>query len=867
MRSCIRGIVSLLAAAVMVLPSAVRSAGEARPPALVTVSDASQVVFRVRLSDWALVPAAAPEGTVRLDVRGFVPSGAPGEPATPTRQFLVALPPSGGYRMSYRVVASEPLGVQRIQPVPFQRAIRDDQLGPLPATDYRMDEAVYRAWAPRPMVESGEPVWIRRQRALPVHVNPLDYDPAGSEAVLATEIEITVSFSPDRLEPGRPPYEGDMWEGIYARMFVNPAQAREWRAPQRFQRASLAPAANLALQGNLFRIKVRRTGMHGVTAAALIAVGFPMGRDIDELGLFQRTYERRCPHRRCRSRRLPRGRKTPRAPAGSSMPATCSFSTGAACETTPTKLDNIEKFADHNIYWLGTGAGPQMADRTLTPGFVSADTATASFPVNDHFEEDHFFFEGIRPDGGPDFYMFNTSTERTLLPGDPGGPDGVDLPLHAWTVRPGTTVRVRARFFGATYRSGLRLIWVGLNNRRGEQEINPAYNVSTKSRVTLDVNIPAADLDPGFNEFRSRRSDNSRPAIEVHTNWVKLEYEALYRAWSNRLDFNTAALSGDTSVTVTGISDRNLWLYDITDPDRPVRCVVDTGLFTDVGGSFALSFRDNIAGQKRYTLLPPAAVTVVDPADVSMDTPSSIIGDAAEGGVDVLVVAYRSYVSQMQQWAAYRRAQGYRVLLVDVKDVFDEFNNGVPHAQAIDRFTRRFFELGGAGVLLLVGDSSEDNKIIHDTSGPNFVPTHSWADNVPSLRLDEVVTTDKQYVKLPAPGGGPADDFPDMIVGRLPAGSANELTIMPGQDTDLRSGTGGRTVAPAHACVCRRPATPWVRPTSAASSCVRGRRSAVSRTARNSPRSPWRRVSAATRCAGSTWATTPRVSTTTSAAV
>jgi hypothetical protein len=164
--------------------------------------------------------------------------------------------------------------------------------------------------------------------------------------------------------------------------------------------------------------------------------------------------------------------------------------------------------------------------------------------------------------------------------------------------------------------------------------------------------------------------------------------------------------------------------------------------------------------------------------DVVLDTPSTIIGSPAESGVDVLVVSNAAYLAQMQTWASYRRAQGYRVLMVDVDDVFDEFNGGVPHARAVQRFARHFFEHGDASALVLIGDASEDHKLVHADSGPDFVPTFTRFDVVQGGQgIDEVVTSDKKFVKLPGPGGI-VDDYPDMIVGRMPAGSTQELDIM-----------------------------------------------------------------------------------------
>jgi hypothetical protein len=60
-------------------------------------------------------------------------------------------------------------------------------------------------------------------------------------------------------------------------------------------------------------------------------------------------------------------------------------------------------------------------------------------------------------------------------------------------------------------------------------------------------------------------------------------------------------------------------------------------------------------------------------------------------------------------------------LLADVEDVFDEFNGGVFHARAIQRFARHFFENGDASALVLVGDASEDQSSTPtDRTSPTF---------------------------------------------------------------------------------------------------------------------------------------------------
>jgi len=734
-----------------------------RAPARVEASDDSRVVFRVDLQPYSLEPGRV-DGTVALNVPGFIRRGEPGEPLTLSRQFLVALPPSGDYSVSWRVLASTPLGVQRLEPNPYPDMIRDEELGRLPTERYEIDPAVYGAFQSPPTVSAENPVYIRRQRALPVWVNPVSFDPASGNLVLATSVEVTATFRPSQgRERQETTPESPIWDDVFGRLFVNPGQAAKWRAAPRFTRAGLSAglsAPEATLQGPHVRLSVRETGVQKVTAAALVNSGFPAGQAISDLHLFRRTYdeETMLPGVRDVAFTVEEGALgTPDYLDGDDLLVFY----GRRLRDDPEQGDPYENFADHNVYWLGTTSGPMMATRSLSPGFVTADTATASFPAKDHFELDVIFREPTPPGVG-DFYYQNYGTEA--------GP--VDLPLRVGYLAPGATLDIRADLHGDRY-AFPRTIKVSLVNSAGTVVLDPTLGIPNKNRVLFQQSVPGASVVPGVNTFRIERPPD-RSDVQVLINWVEVSYDSRFRAMDNTLRFNTGVFSGDTSLTVTGLSDTGVWLLDVTDPDAPVRCATTQDLFVPVESQYALSFRDNVAARKDYIVIPESKMVSIPEADIEFDTPSTIIGNEAEGGVDVLVVSNALFVSGMQEWVTYRRAQGYRVYMVDVQDVFDEFNNGVPNARAIDRFVQRFYELGNASTLLLVGDASEDAKRIHSTSGVNFVPTHAAPDHVAALLDDEVVTSDKRYVKLPGPGGT-VDPYPDMMIGRLPVGDTFEL--------------------------------------------------------------------------------------------
>lgn len=748
-----------LSAALLVFLAADRALS--RAPATVSTSDASRVEFRVDLEPHLLRPGRV-AGTTALTIPGFFAVGEPGQPATLTRQYLVALPPTGDYSVDWRVVASTPLGVMPLEPNPYPDGFRDDMLGPVTSERFAMEPEVYNAYTSPPTVEVREPVFIRKNRALPLFVNPVTFDPTSGEAVLASSVEITVTFRGTGRQAERPAQpESPMWRSTLARMFVNPDQAAEWRLGPSVTRAP-GPAPRALTQAGMVKIRVFETAVHKVTAATLISAGFPAGTDVSSLHLFRRGYDD----------------ATLQASVIDIAFAVEESAGGVAGEFDGDDLlvfyalgireddargDLIRKYSDYNVYWLGTTAGPTMASKSLPAGFVTADTASASFTTSSHNEVDVFFREDTPPGRGGDFNVANFGT----VPGP------VDQPFDVGAIKPGTFLELTADLHGDRYKAP-RTIRLSLVNSQGTVVLDPFASIPNRNQLLFHASVAAADLVTGTNTFRMERPDGSRTGVEVLLNYVYVTYESLYRARGNTLYFNTASLAGDTSVTVTGLDDTDVWLLDVTDSDAPVRCNPDAGAFVPVGGGFALSFRDNITARKDYVVIDEQRMVAVAVENVVADSPSSIIGGSAESGVDVLVVSHGDFISRMQQWVTYRRAQGYRVLMADVEDVFDEFNNGVPHADAIRRFVRHFFELGDAGALVLVGDSSEDAKTIEDTSGPNFVPTYSWADHVSVLNEDEVVTTDRKFVKLPGPGGT-IDDYPDLIVGRIPVANDTEL--------------------------------------------------------------------------------------------
>ncbi len=75
------------------------------------------------------------------------------------------------------------------------------------------------------------------------------------------------------------------------------------------------------------------------------------------------------------------------------------------------------------------------------------------------------------------------------------------------------------------------------------------------------------------------------------------------------------------------------------------------------------------------------------PAAVAIDTPSNLTARA--NAADYLIVTAPGLHASAQAMAAYREASGYTVQVVDVRDIFDQFDYGRPTPLAIRRFLRQ----------------------------------------------------------------------------------------------------------------------------------------------------------------------------------
>ncbi len=114
-------------------------------------------------------------------------------------------------------------------------------------------------------------------------------------------------------------------------------------------------------------------------------------------------------------------------------------------------------------------------------------------------------------------------------------------------------------------------------------------------------------------------------------------------------------------------------------------------------------------GDSGFALLKPSAAA--PPNDVILDRPSGLRNDDQQ--VDYIMIAHSSLLDQTTRLAEFHRGRGLSVAVVDVQDIYDEFNFGVLDPQAIKDFLQYAhsnWQAPAPRSVLFAGDASSDFK-------------------------------------------------------------------------------------------------------------------------------------------------------------
>ncbi len=251
----------------------------------------------------------------------------------------------------------------------------------------------------------------------------------------------------------------------------------------------------------------------------------------------------------------------------------------------------------------------------------------------------------------------------------------------------------------------------------------------------------------------------------VLVNWFEIDYSRAYFAESDQLVFD-ADQPGTWEYRVDGFSSNNIEIYDITAPLTPER-IQGATLQTTANG-YQVSFQQQISAEQRYIALDVSHRLI--PLSILPDSPSNL--KSVSNSADYLIITHASFLSAVQPLASWWSSQGLRVQVVDVQDIYDEFNGGVFSPLAIRDFIAYAYAQWTSpapSYVLLVGDGNYDFKNNLGWGEPNYIPPY-LADADPWVGETAV---DNRFVTVSG-----ADILPDLYLGRFPVKTPTEAQAM-----------------------------------------------------------------------------------------
>ncbi len=289
---------------------------------------------------------------------------------------------------------------------------------------------------------------------------------------------------------------------------------------------------------------------------------------------------------------------------------------------------------------------------------------------------------------------------------------------------------------------------------------------------------------------------------QIWLNWIDIKYNRLYEAKNGKLKFRSPVTGGPSTVRfiIYGFDSPNINIFDIS-RDRFLSGVQIQQSGSEYNAEFQMKISNPVEffGFQDDTAYRPEAVP---------DAPSDLKNTSHQA--DYIMISNQELMQESEtlydiyDLVDLQTQRGYNVKLVDIEDIYDEFNHGIFNPPAITSFMDYAYHNWRSPApthLLLVGDSTWDYKgYLPEGVKENLVPSYgkNWSEERSRSRsayIDQFFAGEK-YEQ--AGTGYDPDDFiygnpmvdqqfvcvsgddnlPDMSVGRLSVPDVQDLSLV-----------------------------------------------------------------------------------------
>jgi len=426
----------------------------------------------------------------------------------------------------------------------------------------------------------------------------------------------------------------------------------------------------------------------------------------------------------------------------------------------------LEEYTEENVYWLQIGSKPGLPMENVDARPGGAPRAES-------------YWARLRREESKIWWVFELESEESWFW------DRINEPV--WTTANGITktntverhypFQVSALAAGE-HQAHLRLELVSRHAVAGNPDhrtclaVNDAEPITDEAweggrRRQIEISFPQSKLKEGDNLLRLTELPRTQAGSLVaqgipwiYFDWFEVSYLRRFIAEDNTLVFRVPE-RGRREYDVQGFADEAITAYDITDPVRPRRLL---NLVTSQAVDYSTTFE--LAGEADMRVLVLSGSAIKKPGSVSFFQPPDFRRMAE---ADYVIVTHPVFLDQVRILADYRRSKGLKVAVVNIEDLYREFNHGIYHPVAIRNFLAFAFRSWAkhpSYVVLVGGGHWNFKRFPAFASPPIYIP--------PNLAYVDPFQGEVDSTTLLATLTG-QDRIPDTHIARIPANNPQEL--------------------------------------------------------------------------------------------
>lgn len=290
----------------------------------------------------------------------------------------------------------------------------------------------------------------------------------------------------------------------------------------------------------------------------------------------------------------------------------------------------------------------------------------------------------------------------------------------------------------------------------GTRVADVTFDGITAPNVT--ATLPSGVLRQGKNELRVvLPGDTGVPYDLVMLDTITVAHERPFLAQEDRLQFAAKA----RVLAASGFSTADVRAYRVTSGPTSI---VRLGR-VDVTPEKA-AYRARVAGSSRNaTYLLTAAGAYLTPA-ITVPRQSGPLTDTR---ADFVIISHPDLITELAPLVQARTAEGHSVRVVDVRDLYEQYNFGVVDPVAIARFVAAAADSMATRSVLLVGADTYDYFNYLGLGSQSLIPTFYVATDPVVVRF---APSDTLF------GDINGDRIPEVDIGRFPVRTQSELRAL-----------------------------------------------------------------------------------------